>query len=699
VKRFLDENAALFGHGAEVLASARITREFVGEHNGLRTIVWEQRLDGIPLFQSVIIAHITRQGELVNLTSLFLPEVEKAARLNQAGRAALLAAPPIAARQAVVAAAASVGDVIPTEAVIALDPQPNGLRQLQHFTAAPLSGKTRVQLTWLPFDGSLLRLCWQIELTSRRQGVMYLILVDAQSGEVLVRYNLTVAASPATYLVFPSDSPSPFSPGHATPSSVQPALVARENRTWTAFDPTASPDGWINDGEYETVGNNVDAHTDWTGEFNWAYRQDPGPDGPIRASSFPDRVFDPALTLPDQDPMNYWEASVVQLFYWCNWMHDRLYQLGFTEAAGNFQFVNVFNGVDRGGVGGDPLLADAQDYANAGLFNNASMGTPYEDGLSPHMQMRLFSDPSLQYRRDSDLDAEVILHEYTHGLSVRRVGGGAFGMNDLQSQGLGEGWSDFMALALLSEPNDNPNGNYAVGAYVSYKQAGLTENYYYGSRRYPYSTDLTKNPLTFKDIDHLQADPHTGISRSPNVGVTIDTVAFEPHNQGEVWCVALWEFIYSSPAGFIQNITGQPFTITFIGEVLQGHLTRPIPAGLSVRSSMVPQAGGITSLLGFGPEDGLTAGDQLQRFVNLSSSYVIYTYQGASGWYRTTPQPSIPLEPQPALGESFWIKRARPQELETNLLGVAMSLLVSPVAATVRSRVAMLWRTNAMPLW
>jgi hypothetical protein len=103
-KRFLNEQAALFGHGAEVLASAQITREFVGEHNGLRTVVWEQRLDGIPLFQAVLIAHITRQGELVNLTSLFLPEVEKAARLDQGGRAALLAAPPISARQAVVQA-------------------------------------------------------------------------------------------------------------------------------------------------------------------------------------------------------------------------------------------------------------------------------------------------------------------------------------------------------------------------------------------------------------------------------------------------------------------------------------------------------------------------------------------------------------------------------------------------------------------
>jgi hypothetical protein len=39
IKAFLDRNAALFGHGAEALADARITRDYVTAHNGLRTVV------------------------------------------------------------------------------------------------------------------------------------------------------------------------------------------------------------------------------------------------------------------------------------------------------------------------------------------------------------------------------------------------------------------------------------------------------------------------------------------------------------------------------------------------------------------------------------------------------------------------------------------------------------------------------------
>src|SRR6185436_9648386 len=110
-----------------------------------------------------------------------------------------------------------------------------------------------------------------------------------------------------------------------------------------------------------------------------------------------------------------------------------------------------------------------------------------------------------------------VLHEYTHGLSNRRVGGGA-GISALQSRGLGEGWSDFYALAMLSSTNDDPNGVYAIGAYAGFRYNGLQRNYYYGIRRYPYCTDLAKNPLTFKDIDSTQFSSHPGIPRSPAVG-------------------------------------------------------------------------------------------------------------------------------------------------------------------------------------
>ena len=210
-------------------------------------------------------------------------------------------------------------------------------------------------------------------------------------------------------------------------------------------------------------------------------------------------------------------------------MHDKLYDLGFTEAAGNFQTDNF----GRGGVGNDAVLADAQD---SGQTNNANFFTPPADGLPPRMQMFLFDGPTPD--RDSDLDAEIILHEYTHGLTNRRVGGGV-GLSTLQGVGLGEGWSDFFALALLSEATDTVNSNYAEAAYSAYKLSATTQNYYYGIRRYPYTTDLLKDPLTFKDIDPSQANNRPGISRSPIFPT--NPLPYETHRQGEVWCSALWD--------------------------------------------------------------------------------------------------------------------------------------------------------------
>ena len=130
-------------------------------------------------------------------------------------------------------------------------------------------------------------------------------------------------------------------------------------------------------------------------------------------------------------------------------------------------------------------------------------------------------------------DAEVILHEYTHGLSTRLVGGGV-GIGTIQSAGMGEGWSDFYALALLSEPGDDLDAAYPFGAYVSYQLAGLAENYYFGIRRYPYSTDLSKNPLTFKDIDSAQISPHTGVPINPIFGGFNPLNAAEVHSQGSM---------------------------------------------------------------------------------------------------------------------------------------------------------------------
>ena len=100
IKAFLNEHTPLFGHGAEALDSARVKRDFTTAHNGLRTTVWEQQLDGISVFEAVLTAHVTKNGELVNVAAQFVPDPAPAADNGNRNRAALQNDPTISARQA-----------------------------------------------------------------------------------------------------------------------------------------------------------------------------------------------------------------------------------------------------------------------------------------------------------------------------------------------------------------------------------------------------------------------------------------------------------------------------------------------------------------------------------------------------------------------------------------------------------------------
>jgi uncharacterized repeat protein (TIGR01451 family) len=290
--------------------------------------------------------------------------------------------------------------------------------------------------------------------------------------------------------------------------------------TLSALSTNASPGGWVSENNPSTSGNNATAFLDRDLDFS--------PDV-LPPQGGMSRVFDFPLDLTS-DPSTYASASTVQLFYRANWYHDRLYDLGFTEAAGSYQVDNF----GRGGLDNDPVICLVQAGADVGNTDN-SVFMPAPDGESGYCMMYTFTGPTPD--RDGSLDQEIVCHELTHGLSERLVGQGVM-ISALQSQGLAEGWSDFYALSLLSEASDDVDGNYPAAAYAGYRLYGLQQNYYYGLRRYPYTTDMSRNPLTFKDIDPTQASTHFGVPVSPILG---NGQADEVHNQGEVWCIALHE--------------------------------------------------------------------------------------------------------------------------------------------------------------
>lgn len=91
-------------------------------------------------------------------------------------------------------------------------------------------------------------------------------------------------------------------------------------------------------------------------------------------------------------------------------------------------------------------------------------------------------------------------------------------------------------------------------------------------------------------------------------------------------------------------VSPNPTTVTFVGEVPQGNLTNAVPTGYSVKSSIVPQAGSLSAVLGFDPPSDT----QVFKWNIAAQTYpIIYTYFGGGLW--------DPSEPTVEVAEGFFI--------------------------------------------
>ncbi|HKX32942.1 MAG TPA: M36 family metallopeptidase [Blastocatellia bacterium] len=524
MRGFINANADLFGMNPRQVARLRKTSDYSNPNGRLAWVKLEQQWNGMQVFRGEMVAAFTGRGELVRVVGELAGGPEEAE---------LATAPRISAAQAVVAAAASV-DINLTESDLTVkESSPDG-RTIIFHPVGPITDEIKVGLQYFPLDAGLATLAWSMVLW--QESPAYYTLVDAEEGEVLWRKNIVNdQTQPATYVVYDGDSPAPLSPTTALPGSgIQGAAIPRTSFTLIS-EGAFNNLGWLTDGVNTTSGNNVDAGMDLVAPN--------GIDVDGRPLGSPDRVFDfaynpgPGLPPPGDAPTlaAFRFGEVVNMFFWANRYHDRLYQLGFTEAAGNFQADNF----GRGGLGNDRVLAEGQDFSGT---NNANFGTP-PDGSSGRMQMYIFTGPTPD--RSSGLDHDILLHELTHGTS-NRLHGNASGLGTAMSGGMGEGWSDFYALSLLAQPGDDPHGIYAAGGWSTLQiVAGFTDNYYYGIRRFPYATISTvgpngrpHNPMTFADIDPTQINLTDGAFPRGPIG---SGNAFEVHNTGEIWCSVLWE--------------------------------------------------------------------------------------------------------------------------------------------------------------
>ncbi len=578
VRDFLNRNGDLYGLSGGDVADLVVLGDSPGGSSGLRMLRMEQQIDGRPVFQSETRFLLDRDGRLVKSVGLMVPHARALAAQNKP--ASLLSA--IEAVDSLLTASGKSAN--PTAFTVTSEEGGRvQLAETDDFVAGPITAREVL----FPLAPGLLVRAWSLVVFTTGSQDWYAV-VDAETGDLLWRKDMRdyASAQDARFRVYvqadgttPADSPAPQSPNTVAPGSgmqfpeIAPTIVSMH----IAYDPVASQNGWINDcpaggctaNETQTLGNNVLACLDRTGGaganicdtdansvLDGNGRPIGNPDANTRNRDFlgtAPRDFETGFLPPPQGgnpeagqtasntpldtspstPANnsFRRGSVTHLFYLSNWYHDKLYRLGFDEAAGNFQVTN-FSGM---GVGNDRVLADAQDSSGV---DNANFATP-PDGTSGRMQMYRFTGPTVD--RDGSLDAEVVLHELSHGTSNRLIGNGA-GLNWDPARGMGEGWSDFYALSLLNNTNaDNPTGRFPSGAYATYKFSGLAyfDNYVYGIRRFPYTSDNSVNPMTWADVDDVTNNLSGGIAPTP---VTFNlNGGMEVHNAGEVWALTLWD--------------------------------------------------------------------------------------------------------------------------------------------------------------
>ncbi len=388
--RYVEQNKEQWHLSPADIADMAVSDHYQSKHNEVTHVYFIQRYAGIEVNNAILGVHIKANGEVAFATNRFYANLAEGINATS---------PQITALHAIEYGAAAVG--LPVTETLRLLSQENDHSFV--FEGGKIAhSDIKAKLTFEPNqETGKLTLAWRISLDAADSPDWWDLSVDALSGAVISRRNLTVYCSFSAEAGHQHDAhcTEENTSVFAAKSTVMEALTEQNlnmaGGTYNVFpvpvespihgdreivvDPailSASPYGWHDTNgseghEYRiTRGNNVHAYLD-VEDMNASNGDEP--DGGDEL------IFDFPFDDQNQEPEEYQEAAVTQLFYMNNMMHDFTYQYGFDEAAGNFQQ----NTYGNGGAGGDYVRAEAQD---GGGTNNANFATP-ADGASGRMQM------------------------------------------------------------------------------------------------------------------------------------------------------------------------------------------------------------------------------------------------------------------------------------------------------------------------
>ncbi|GCD89455.1 M36 family metallopeptidase [Nocardioides sp. LS1] len=487
---YVRQHASALGLDAADLQTLRFRKDYVDDM-GLHHLSWQQYAAGRPVFGNGLKVQVTRDGRVLAVQGS-----------------------PVHGLQALAAAAG-------TGSLDAAAARSTAARNVGGTTAA--AGDQASPVWFLTRSG--LRAGWSTYVHAG--GGAYQHVVDATSGAVLFRRSTTDSADGDSYVY---DN----YPGAA--KGGKPKVVNFVGRGWLKKSATTlagnSVVAWADINDNNQRDNNEKTPVPGTSsgaQFSLVHF---GSTASKFCSSHYVCTWNPKKKDSWRTNMN---ADVAQAFYLASNFHDYLTKapISFTSAAGNFETSDH-----------DPVKLNALDGADTGNgfpdgnhIDNANMDTP-PDGQSPTMQMYLFHFPGASDNQEpflptsSAFEADVLYHEYTHGLSNRLVvdAGGVSTLNDIQPGSMGEAWSDYYAMDYLVkkgfQPDTSKSGELLVGKYVSVGQPLIRT----------------------MDVDCAVGSTAKGCTRidGSRGGYTYGDFATvipgaEVHASGEIWGQTLWD--------------------------------------------------------------------------------------------------------------------------------------------------------------
>lgn len=379
IKTYLIER----GYKAEDIKDLKIESSSFSKSMKLQNIYVVQQYKGIPILNAVG-SFAIRNSKIVSFTGTYVNEVAKKVSV---------VIPSLSPKEAVISAAKNLNltQVKNVELIKEKSSTANNFYMVSRSNIS--TDEIPVKLVYEKQDGKLV-LCWDLSIHTKDGKNWFSVRVGAMNGTLKSQDDWIVHCSfdthqhnrrdklfstsildsklsASSFVMDPVYNAFPI-PSVESPNHGDRQLISGQE------DAIASPFGWhdtdgVEGAEFTTTqGNNVLASEDYDGD-NQPGNQADGGSGLV--FDFP---FDPQGTV-----QSYQNASITNLFYTSNVVHDVWYRYGFDESSGNFQE----NNYEKGGLEGDGVFADAIDGSGT---NNANFGTP-PDGRNPRMQMFLWN--------------------------------------------------------------------------------------------------------------------------------------------------------------------------------------------------------------------------------------------------------------------------------------------------------------------